>query len=137
MRTRAGAIISVTACLLLLVVLGWPYFVKSTYHVNTYYSGGVLNPLLAGLFVLGVLIVFAADRANYVSVQLGAGIVLGLSLITFLTVLMWAITVRLDVFRAPGWALPAQRFVLVGLSVLIVFGAGWHTWGTGLISLRR
>lgn len=137
MRNRTGAVISIAACLLLFVLLAWPYTVKSAPDVNTYYGWGVLTPLLPGVLAVGVLLTFAAMRENYVSPELGAGVALGLALFTFLTSLVWAATARVDVFRAPGWALPAQRFVLVGLSALVVAGAGWHALSNGLLAARR
>lgn len=137
MSNRVGAIISIAGCLAFLAVLAWPYTVKSPSAITTYYRWGISTPLLAGVLVLGVLVVFVATRGNLVSAQLGAGVVLALGLFVFLITLVWAVTVRVDVFRAPGWALPAQRFVLVGLAALIVVGAGWHTWANGLFSPRR
>lgn len=137
MRNRAGVIISIAACLLFLAVLVWPYVVKPPSAITTYYRWGILNPLLSGVLVLGILIVFAVARENYLSAELGIGIVLALSLFTFLITLIWVVTARLDVFWAPGWALPAQRFILVGLSMLILFGAVWHARVNGLLSLRQ
>lgn len=137
MRNRTGVIVSIVASLLLLAILVWPYVVKPPSAITTYYTRGVLTPLLPGMLVVGILITFAAVRENYLSANLGAGIAFGLSLFTFFIMLVWAVTARLDVFRAPTWALPAQRFILVGLSLVIVFGIGWHTWANSLLSLRR
>lgn len=137
MRNRAGAIVSIAASLLFLAILVWPYVVKPPSAITTYYTWGLLTPLLPGILVLGIFIAFVAVRENYISANLGAGIAFGLSLFTFFIMLVWAVTARLDVFRAPTWALPAQRFILVGLSLLIVVGTGWHTWTNSLLSLRR
>ncbi|WP_276256931.1 DUF7548 family protein [Halomontanus rarus] len=136
MRDRFGALLSISACLLLLAVLVWPYAVKSIYAINTYYRHGVLNPLFAGVLALAILVTFLAVRENYVSAELGAGIVLVLGISAFLVSLVWTLTARVDVFRAPGWALPAQRFILVGVAALIVFGAGWNVLTSGIVSVR-
>ncbi|WP_425607409.1 DUF7548 family protein [Halomontanus rarus] len=136
MRDRFGALLSISACLLLLAVLVWPYAVKSTYAINTYYRHGVLNPLLAGVLALAILVTFLAVRENYVSAELGAGIVLVLGVSAFLASLVWTLTARVDVFRAPGWALPAQRYILVGVAALIVFGAGWNVLTSDIVSVR-
>lgn len=91
----------------------------------------VLNPLVAGVIVASIPIVLIAVRKHPVSASLGAGIVLGLSLLAALFVVAWAVTTHLDVFRASGWALPAKRFILVAPAILILFGAAWHAWSDG------
>lgn len=134
MRSRAGAVVASIACLLFLVVLGWPFAVQSPSQINTYYQRGVLTPLLAGGLAVGVLVTFAATHEDVISTELGAGIALVLGLSAALVSVAWAVTARVDVFRAPGWALPAQRFVLVGLASLVLLGAGWHAWTNALRS---
>lgn len=42
------------------------------------------------------------------------GIALGLGPIILRIVTIWAFTGRVDVFLAPDWVFPAQRWVLVG-----------------------
>lgn len=137
MRNRVGSLVSIVASLLFLVVLGWPYAVRSISAVNTYYGEGIVTPLIGGALVVGILVTFAAIRQDSVSSDVGAGIVLGLGLVTVLVSSIWAVTARVDVFRAPGWALPIQRFVLVGTAVLIVIGVGWHIWTNHRLFGRR
>lgn len=136
MRNRFGILVCTVACLFLLVVLAWPYTVKSTYAINTYYSGGIINPLIAGILALAILGTFVGIREKYVSAELGSGLVFAFGVSALVVTFAWAFTTRVDVFRAPGWALPAQRFVLVGIAALIVVGAGWHLLTTDTISVR-
>lgn len=133
MRSSTGAFISIGACLALLALLGWSYVPESGQAINIYYGSGVLNPLLAGILAIGVIITFAATSASYISTEVGVGVILGLSLFIFLTALIWAVTRRVDVFLAPGWVFPAQGWILVGLSVLIIFGACWYAKSLGLL----
>lgn len=137
MSTKAGATIGLTACLLLLITLVWAYVTESVRDVTVYYNSGAINPLLAGILVIGVLLMFAASHKGDIAEELGAGIILGLALVICLITIAWATTARVDVFRAPGWAFPAQRWILVGLSMLLLLGAIWHTWVLGLLSITR
>lgn len=136
MRNRAGAIVSIGACALFLAVLAWPSVVKPPSAITTYYSWGILSPLFAGVLVAVIPLVFAVTRNDRLSSQVGAGIALALALFAVFLTSAWAVTARLDVFRAPGWALPAQRFVLVAFSVLVVIGVAWHARATDLLALR-
>lgn len=134
MGERAGAAISATACLLYLAVLAWPYAVRSPTDVTIYYTWGVLNPLFAGALAVAILAAYAASRIDRLSSELAAGIALGAALIAFLSTSAWAVTARVDVFRASGWALPAQRYVLVGFSLFILVGAARYAWANGIRS---
>lgn len=137
MRYRAGITISYGASLLLIAALGWAYLPQTTRNINVYYSSGMVNPLAAGILALGVIIVLVATSRDHLSPQQGAGIVLGFSLGIVVIVSLWVITGRVDIFRAPGWAFPAQRWVLVGVSVLLVIGAGWYARTITLLSRTR
>lgn len=132
MKDRAGAIISFASSIAFLAVLVWPYLVLPPSDITAYYSWGALNPLFAGVLVVVILLVLAAVRANRISARLGAGISIGLGLFVFLHAIIWALTARLDLFRAEGWALPAQRFILVGISLLMLLGFGWYAWEKGI-----
>lgn len=137
MRDWVGIAVSVLAGLGILVALAWPYTVQSDYAIGLYYGSGLINPLFSGLFALGVIIAFAADRVGALSPAVGAGIVLGLALGAFVVAAGWALTARIDLFEAPGWLLPAHRFVLTGLSGFAVVGAGWYALANGLLSSPR
>lgn len=137
MNGRVGAVVSVAACLALLSALVWPYVVRPASDIRIYYGSGVVNPLLAGALAVGVAVAFAAARDRYLSAEAGAGVALVLGAFAFLVALAWAMTGRVDVFRAPGWAFPAQRWALVGLAAVIVFGAGWEVRAQGLLSRGR
>ncbi|QLG29814.1 hypothetical protein HUG10_19570 (plasmid) [Halorarum halophilum] len=137
MRRRGGAIISFIASLLLLAVLGWAYVPQSVRNINVYYTSGVVSPFAAGILALGVIVVLVATSRDHLSPDLGAGLVLSISLGILTIVLVWVLTGRVDVFLAPGWAFPAQRWILVGVSVLLVVGAGWYAWALGLFSRSR
>lgn len=132
MRDWVGIAVSVLAGLAILVALAWPYAVQSDYAIGLYYGSGVVNPLLVGAFAIGVIVAFAADRVGAVSPAAGGGIVLGLALGAFVVAAGWALTARVDLFEAPGWLLPAHRFVLVGLSGFALVGAGWYARTAGL-----
>lgn len=137
MSGRVGAVVSVAASLALLSALAWPYVARPVPDIAVYYGSGAVNPLVAGALAIGVVAALAAARARYLSAAGGAGVALGLGVFAFLVSLAWATTGRVDVFRAPGWAFPAQRWVLVGLSALVVFGAGWQALAEGLLSRGR
>ncbi|QLG61522.1 DUF7548 family protein [Halorarum salinum] len=137
MRHRAGTVIGLGASLSLIAVLGWAYVPQTTRNVNAYYASGMVNPLAAGILALGVIVALVATSRGRLSAQQGAGIVLGFGLGAFAIVLLWVVTGRVDVFLAPGWAFPAQRWVLLGVSVLLLIGAGWHARTLGLLSRSR
>lgn len=137
MRGPIGAVVSVAASLALLSALVWPYVARPAADIGIYYGSGLINPLIAGALAIGVVAAFAIARWGNLSTEAGTGIALGLGVFVLLVVLAWAGTGRVDVFRAPGWAFPMQRWVLVGLAALIVLGAGWQTWTHGLLSARR
>lgn len=126
MGYRSGELTSIVGCLLVLATLVLPYALKPTDAVTTYYRWGLLNPLIAGLLAILILSTFIAVHENRLSRQFGTGVGLGLSLIVLGITVAWAATARVDVFLAPGWLLPMQRFILVGFSTLIVLGIGWE-----------
>lgn len=137
MGKRVGATVSIASSVAYLAVLLLPYVPKSVRDVNLYYGYTTLNPILAGVLTAGILVAFAAAHNHFLSAELAAGIGLGLGTIAFLVTLVWAVTARVDVFWAPGWLFPAQRWVLLGLSGLVVVGAGLYARGIGKGPERR
>lgn len=137
MNRSAGIALSSVASAVLVAILLAAFAAESAADLMVYYSFGTINPLLAGVLALGVVLVFAAVRRRWLSETVGTGIALGLGLIVLVIVTVWAVTGRVDVFLASGWAFPAQRWMLVGLAVVIVLGAGLHAWRLGLFPGRE
>lgn len=127
MARNVGAAVSEGACVAYLALLLLPYVPESARDVNLYYGFTTVNPLLAGGLAVGVLAAFAAARWDGLSPELAAGTALGLGATALLVTLAWAVTARVDVFLAPGWAFPAHRWALLALALFIAAGAGWHT----------
>jgi hypothetical protein len=127
---------SIASVLLVLVLLA-AFLTESVRDVSIYYRFRTINPLYAGVVAVGVVLAFAATWFGWLSEPLGSGIALGLAVVSLLIVLAWAVTGRVDVFVARGWAYPAQRWVLVAISVLIVLGASVRAWRLGLFSAGR
>lgn len=136
MERSFGALLSSIASAILIVILLAAFVAESFYDIMLYYSFNTVNPLLAGLFAIGIIMVFVGVRSGRLSESVGTGIALGLGLINLLVVTIWAFTGRVDVFLAPGWAYPVQRWVLVGVSVLVALGAVLHAWNLGLFPVR-
>lgn len=137
MQRSLGAWISSAASAVLIVILVAAFVPESPFDIILYYGFNTVNPLFAGVFALGVIAVFASIRSGRLSESVGAGIALGLGLISFATVLIWAFTGRVDVFLARGWIFPAQRWILTGVAVVIVFGAGLYAWSLQLFTSGR
>lgn len=137
MKQSLGAAFSSIASAVLVVVLLAAFLGESARDVMLYYGFNTVNPLLGGVFAIGVIAVYAAVRAGRLSEPVGTGIALGLGLISFLVVTTWTVTRRVDVFQASGWAFPAQGPVLVGVAALIVLGTSLRAWRLGLFPVGR
>lgn len=137
MRRSFGASLSSLASAVLVVILLAAFLAKPFRDIMLYYDFKTVNPLLAGVFAIGVIVAFAAVHAGRLSEPIAAGVALGLGLMGFLVVVIWALSGRVDVFLASGWAFPAQRWVLVAVSVLMVLGAGLYAWSLDLFPFGR
>lgn len=137
MERSIGALLSTAASVVFIAILLAAFLGESVRDVMLYYGFDTVNPLLAGLFAFGVIVAFTAVRLGHLSELVGTGIALGLGLSSLFVVVIWALTGRVDVFLARGWAFPAQRWVLVGVSALIVGGAVLHAWSRDSVSAGR
>lgn len=137
MGRSVGFSICIIASVVLVLALLAAFLAESSRDVMLYYNFGTVNPLLAGVLAILVVVVFAAVRSGRLSESVGTGVALGLSLVILLVVTIWALTGRVDVFLAPSWAFPVHRWALVGLSTLIVLGAGLHAWNLDLLPSGR
>jgi len=119
---RVAPSVGIVACLAVLAALAAPYVLaESSANVGLYYSSGAINPLLAGLFALVVLIVFAAGREGRTDPGLAAGAALALGLFTLLIAAAWALTTRVDVIAITT----GHRWVVVATAALLPLSALW------------
>lgn len=130
MERHRVPVASTIASVLYLATLASPYAGKPVGYVNTYYGWGVPNPLIGGSLVALLPVVLVAVRKRHLSPPTAAGLAVGLAASATLITGAWAFTARLDVFRATGWALPLQRFILTGAGLLILAGIAWD-WRQG------
>jgi len=129
-QTRLAPAVGIVACLLVLVVLALPYVLADTGRaVGLYYGTGAVNPLVAGLFVLVGLIVFAAGREGRSDPGTAAGAALALGVFGLGVALLWAVTVRVDVVAITE----LHRWALVAVAALVPVAAGWYTRALGLL----
>ncbi|WP_136716551.1 DUF7548 family protein [Halorientalis salina] len=134
MERSIGMALSTIASAAFIVILLAAFLVESVRDVLLYYGFGTVSPIFAGILAMVVILACVAVRYGSLSETTGTAIALGLGLTILLVVTVWAVTGRVDVFQASGWAFPAQRWVLVAVAVLIVLGAGLHAWRVGLFS---
>jgi hypothetical protein len=119
---RIAPTVGIVACLAVLGTLAAPYVLAdSAANVGTYYSSGAINPLLAGLFALVVLIVFAAGREGRTDPGLAAGAALALGLFTVLIAVAWALTTRVDAIAITT----GHRWAVVATAALLPLSAVW------------
>lgn len=132
-----GIVLSSIASVVLVLMLLAAFLAESSRDIMLYYNFNTVNPLFAGVFAIVVVGVFAAVRSGRLSEPVGTGVALGLGLGCLFVVMIWALTSRVDVFLAPSWAFPVHRWALVGVSMLVVLGAGLHAWNLDLLPTRR
>lgn len=127
---RLAPTLGIVACLAVLAVLGVPYVLAdSAADVGTYYGTGAINPLLAGLFALVGIIIFAAGREGRTDPGLAAGVMLTLGVFIVLINLAWALTARVDVVAIQE----SYRWLLTGVSLGVPASAAWFTRALGII----
>lgn len=127
---RLAPTLGIAGCLAVLAVLGAPYVLAdSASGVGTYYGSGAINPLLAGLFALVGIIIFAAGREGRTEPDLAAGVALTLGLFIVIISLAWALTARVDVVAIQE----GHRWLLVGVALVVPAAATWFTRALGII----
>lgn len=121
---RYVPLVGIVACLLLLAGLAVPFLFVAGSEVTLYYDSGALNPLIAGLFAVVAIVVFAAARADRTDPALAAGVALTFGVFVVVVVVPWALTVRVDVLASP--ALSSHPTALAILSTLVPLSAAWY-----------
>ncbi|MFB6163853.1 MAG: hypothetical protein ABEJ31_01710 [Haloarculaceae archaeon] len=137
-QRRLAPTLGVVACLGEVLALGVPYVLAdSGRSVGVYYAAGPLNPLVAGLFALIALIVFAAGREGRTDPGLAAGVTIVLGLFATAIALAWATTVPVDVaWTATGQVetvASSHRWVVVGFAALWAVAGGWYARALGVV----
>lgn len=125
---RLAPTVGIVACLAVLAALAAPYLLGVT-GVAGYYGSGAVSPLLAGLFALVALIVFAAGREGRSDPGLAAGVAFALGLFMVLVAGAWALTVRIDAVQVTA----NHRWAVVGATVLVPLAAGWYARALGVL----
>lgn len=127
---RLAPTVGIVASVGFLVVLGAPYVLADAASgVGTYYESGAINPLIAGLFALVSVIVFAAGREGRTAPDLAAGVALALGLFVTLVAVAWALTARVDVIAIQT----SHRWVLAGVAAVIPASAAWFARALGVL----
>ncbi|MFD1589192.1 hypothetical protein ACFR9U_19615 [Halorientalis brevis] len=127
---RVAPLVGVVASVGFLIALGAPYVLTdSTTGVSAYYASGAINPLLAGLFALITIIVFAAGREGRTDPELAAGVALALGTFIAIIALAWALTVRVDTVAITS----NHRWVVTAVAAAVPASAAWFSRALGVL----
>ncbi|WP_136716034.1 DUF7548 family protein [Halorientalis salina] len=127
---RLAPLVGIVASLGFLVTLGVPYVLAdSASAVGAYYTSGAVNPLLAGLFALVTIIVFAAGREGRTDPELAAGVALALGAFMTIVAVAWALTVRVDVIAIQT----SHRWIVVAVSAIVPVSGAWFARALGVL----
>lgn len=85
---RIGAILGGVASTVFLAILLLPYLPETFRDLELYYGFGTVSPVLAGVLSIGIVAALVTTVTGDASVELGAGVALGLSLAVFLITLL-------------------------------------------------
>lgn len=134
-RHRLVPSIGVVAAVAVVLLLSVPYaVVGDPSGVGTYYGEGGINPLVAGLFALVSIIVFAAAREERADPALAAGAALVLGLFSFAIVTAWALTVPVGVVTQfeTSALFEFHRFATAIVSLAMPVAAAWYARVIGI-----
>lgn len=127
---RLAPTVGIVGCLAALGALLVPYLLaESASGVGGYYSSGAVNPLVAGLFALVAVIVFAAGQKGRTDPELAAGVTLAFGVFMVLVSVAWALTVRIDAVQLSA----NHRWLVVATALLVPVSAGWYARSLGLL----
>jgi len=127
-RLRVAPTVGIVASVALVVALSLPYLLGVD-GTGGYYGSGSVNPLLAGLFALVTVIVFAAGREERSDPQLAAGVALALGVFAVVVTVVWALTARVDAVQLTS----SHRWAVVGAAALVPLSAGWYARTLGVL----
>lgn len=127
-QARLAPLVGIVAAIAVLVGLAVPYLlVPEASAVGVYYGGGAITPLIAGLFAVLSIVVFAAGREERTDPAMAAGATLVMGAFAFVVALAWALTVPIDVVTGMGTAqvIEYHRFALVLVALGMPLAAAW------------
>ncbi|PSP38142.1 hypothetical protein BRC71_05580 [Halobacteriales archaeon QH_7_65_31] len=140
---RTPPTLGIGAALVVLGLLLAPYLlVPEASAVRTYYGAGTVTPLVAGLFALVSIVIFAAGREDRTdpAVAAGAGLVFGA--FGTLVALVWTLTIpnpdslvgSLGSVRGiAATFLEYHRYLVVGATAAVAASGGWFARKLGLL----
>ena len=123
-QRRYVPLVGIAACLLFLVGLAVPLLFASGSEVNQYYASGAINPLIAGLFAVVGIMVFAAARKGRTDRALAAGVALTLGVFMLVVTVPWTLTVRVDILASS--TLSVHPTTLSVLAFGLTISAVWY-----------
>lgn len=127
---RLAPTVGIVGCLAVLGALLAPYLLaESASGVGGYYSSGAINPLVAGLFALVSVIVFAAGRKGRTDPELAAGVTLAFGAFMVLVTVAWALTARIDAVQLSA----NHRWLVVVTALVVPASATWYARSLGLV----
>lgn len=133
---RAAPTLGIAASLAVIAALAAPFALAETAaDVWLYYGGGDVNPLVAGLFALVAVIVFAAGREGRTEPDMAAGVALVLGLFVVVLSALWALTVPWEFvtgFSATDLG-ENHRWLLVAVSLPVPASAAWYARALGVL----
>lgn len=127
---RFVPVVGIAACAVVLAGLAVPFVLADPGQVGLYYDSGAVNPLVAGLFAVLSIVVFAAGREGRTDPALAAGVTLTMGVFTTVVAVAWALTVRVDVVDAA--AVSAHPLALAVVSLSLPAAATWYARSLGL-----
>jgi len=124
-------VVGIVTCLVLLAGLAAPFVLADPGEVGLYYDSGAINPLVACLFAILAIVVFAAGREGRTDPPLAAGVTLAMGVFATVVAVAWALTARVDVVDAA--IISAHPSVLVAVSLSLPAAAAWYARSLGLL----
>ena len=135
---RLAPLLGIVASLAFLGTLGLPYVLtESAGGASAYYAAGAIDPLVAGLFGLVTIIVFAAGREGRTDPDLAAGVGLALGAFMAIVALAWALTVPTAVaWEATGGIdtlASYHRWLVAGVAAVVPLSGAWFARALGVL----
>lgn len=140
---RTPPTVGIGAALAVLGLLAAPYLlIPEASAVGTYYNAGAVTPLVAGLFALVTVVVFAAGREGRTDPATAAGVAIVFGGFATLVALVWTVTIpnpaslvgSLGSVRGAGATfLEYHRYLVFLATTSVAASGGWFARELGLL----